>query len=166
MTQLQPDADGMETPTVTSHVLSDSKQVDALVRKLQSQLPYSIPLLRRIQFHLDRPISPTARIFVAAVVDRGHGEASDGVDRWLLDSQPRSQPWIAAHIDLINSGQTQVWLHASWESDAAYPLPSSLPTSMDALALIHGEPRPRHKQLLHALLTYISAELIPRLPTR
>ena len=162
-----------ETPTVRSWVLTPG-QVTHLLGKLESHLPYSIPLLRRIQFHLRQPISPTARIFVAAVVDSEDEEqdlasGDDGrrelPQSWLLETQSRNQPWIAAYIDLGFPGQTAVWVYGSWESDLDSPFPSSLPNSMDALALTHAEPHPTYKALMNGLFNYISAELIPLIST-
>ncbi|OQV03298.1 hypothetical protein CLAIMM_08351 [Cladophialophora immunda] len=197
-------------------------QVPSLLDKLEALLPYSIPLLRRIQFHLHQPVSESARIFVAvataadAAREEGRGvegetpTAGDGesgfVDRWLrgsFSSQGRgqdekksaeergerempadSQPWIAAHIDLANPGQCQVWLFASWEADARYPFPSSTTPSStaseSASASTSQTPSPSppstttttsppsraiHSALMRSLFACIRADLVPQLPT-
>ncbi|OAL36704.1 hypothetical protein AYO20_04036 [Fonsecaea nubica] len=184
-------------------------QLPALLARLEALMPYSIPLLRRIQFHLhEEPASESARVFVA-VADATDGDSADGdgdgdgdswrgkgirdgngddddaefVDRWLRakksgervetkgradaaggetgEAVTRPQPWVAAHIDLANAGQSQVWTFASWEADeddGLYPLPSSssaaAPASTSALqsppspspsppdSLPHGSPLP------------------------
>ena len=147
-----------------------AEQTAQLLAKLESHLPYSIPLLRRIQFHLHHLISSTARIFVAAVVGRTRGEPGDDVaangnpdilETWLSEKQSHKHPWIAAHIDLANAGQTAVWAYSSWESDLNHPFPSSLTDPMEAVALTHAEPEPTQKALMRALFSYISTELIP-----
>ncbi|KAH0833671.1 hypothetical protein FOPE_03362 [Fonsecaea pedrosoi] len=152
-------------------------QLPALLARLEALMPYSIPLLRRIQFHLhEEPASESARVF-AAVADATDGDSADGdadsgwekgvrdgngdddgaefVDRWLsakmsggrdqrvetkgradAEAVTKPQPWVAAHIDLANAGQSQVWTFASWEVDDEYdgrsPLPSSSPAAASA----------------------------------
>ncbi|EXJ54577.1 hypothetical protein A1O7_09918 [Cladophialophora yegresii CBS 114405] len=191
--------------TPTSHVSIQSRalnehQITLLVRKLECHLPCSIPLLRRIQSHLQRECaSTTARIFVAAVRGDHNASAStrsdpeppehehehehehERVHQWDLDLgawlnlEPQSQspdtdtpdPWIAAHIDLVNAGQTQVWVFGSWEaasSTSGNEAASSSSTDTDT----DPHPHPHallHKGLLNALFTYISRHLIPLLPT-
>ena len=136
-------------------------------------------------------MSATARVFVAASSDAASGADGDGdlrrewetakegerdgemeewkegeVDAWLTSSQPRTQPWIAAYIDLINAGQTQLWLFASWESDPLVPLPSSAPDSLASLSIIASQPDNKiHVSLIKSLFQYISTSLIPELPT-
>ncbi|KIW93172.1 uncharacterized protein Z519_05777 [Cladophialophora bantiana CBS 173.52] len=208
------------------------QQVPALLAKLEAHLPYSIPLLRRIQFHLHQPVSQTAKIFVAIAINDGDDDApvetdrggdGDGqihdrrksevgndsrvVDRWLRGSYGRghdekttaaaeteteaeaeadSQPWIAAHIDLVNAGQTQVWVFASWEADGRDPFPSSMSTSASTSQSLSPSPAfssspsssssstnssasspasPVHDALVRALFHYIRNDLVPSLPT-
>ena len=158
---------------VKSHTLT-SAQIPALVQKLEAQLPYSIPLLRRIQFALRHPVTPTARIFIAAIVPLEHpvgneDEKSWDVDAWLshphLPSESDATPWLAAHIDLGNPGQTQVWLFASWEASPTYPLPSSQPDSLATLSAIATQLSVRtHVSLIRSLFNYIHADLIPLAP--
>jgi microcompartment protein CcmK/EutM len=178
---------------IKSRALNED-QVPLLVGKLESHLPYSLPLLRRIQFHLQRErASTTARIFVAAVHAASAGDREGGVssgsgagsgeheddnhqqppwedlDAWFLEPQSLENPWIAAHVDLVNAGQTQVWVFGSWEAAAAAASPSSgnevAFVSADTGANADPDPDPVHKRLLHALFTHISRELIPLLPT-
>ncbi|KIW76619.1 hypothetical protein Z517_09063 [Fonsecaea pedrosoi CBS 271.37] len=217
-------------------------QLPALLARLEALMPYSIPLLRRIQFHLhEEPASESARVFVA-VADATDGDAAGGVgdgdgddvsgredgirdgngdddgaefvDRWLsakmsggrdqhvetkgradADAVTKPQPWVAAHIDLANAGQSQVWAFASWEADeydGRSPLPSSSSAAASAStstlqsppspspspsadSLPHGSPLPNdsstpaattvHHALMHSLFEYIHTTLIPRLPT-
>jgi hypothetical protein len=188
---------------IKSRALNED-QVPLLVGKLDSHLPYSLPLLRRIQFHLQRErASTTARIFVAAVHGASAGDREGGVssgagtgeheddnhqqqqlwedfDAWFLERQSLENPWVAAHIDLVNAGQTQVWVFGSWEASAAAAASlfsssgnevafMSADTGANANAHANADPDPDpdpvHKRLLQALFTYISRELIPLLPT-
>jgi ribosomal protein S18 acetylase RimI-like enzyme len=218
--------DGQYEYRINSGVLSPS-QIPKLQQKLDGLLPYSLPVTRRIEYHLSHPISPTARIFVAAAADvavstdgDGDGEKTDvhinggddaqsnqplpstqsshhpdddehWLESWLLNttttttissSSPSSEasnnyrPWLAAHIDLLNSGQTQVWLFASWEAPSPYPSPSlshrnddtDTDTDTDHLTT-GGESASRgdvsvHKSLMRELFTYIYTVLVPAMP--
>jgi ribosomal protein S18 acetylase RimI-like enzyme len=216
---------------INSGVLSPS-QVPKLQQKLDDLLPYSLPVTRRIEYHLSHPISPTARIFVAAAADvavagstdgdghgHGHGEKTDvpydngeddaqsdrplhlplplpstwtrsghhpddddehWLDSWLLttttsSSSPSSEasnhrPWLAAHIDLLNSGQTQVWLFASWEAPSPSLSCNNDDTDTDTDHLTTGGGSAFrgdvsvHKNLMHELFTYIYTVLVPAMP--
>ncbi|KAK5203563.1 hypothetical protein LTR41_010696 [Exophiala xenobiotica] len=218
---------------INSGVLSPS-QIPKLQQKLDDLLPYSLPVTRRIEYHLSHPISPTARIFVAAADvagstdgdGDGHGEKTDvlydngendaqsdqplpstqsshhpndddehWLESWLLttttttttttsSSSPSSEasnnyrPWLAAHIDLLNSGQTQVWLFASWEAPSPSPSPSlsrsnnntdtDTDTDTDHLTTGGGSASRGdvsvHKSLMHELFTYIYTVLVPAMP--
>ncbi|KAK7884980.1 hypothetical protein LTR67_010838 [Exophiala xenobiotica] len=228
--------DGQYEYRINSGVLSPS-QIPKLQQKLDDLLPYSLPVTRRIEYHLSHPVSPTARIFVAAAADvagstdgDGDGEKTDVLydngendaqsdqplpstqsshhpddddehwtESWLLNttttpssssSSPSSEasntsnrPWLAAHIDLLNSGQTQVWLFASWEAPYPFPSPSPSPslsrnnddtdtdtdTDTDHLTTGGGSTFFRgdvsvHKSLMHELFTYIYTVLVPAMP--
>ncbi|KAK5451570.1 hypothetical protein LTS15_007830 [Exophiala xenobiotica] len=211
---------------INSAVLSPS-QIPKLQQKLDDLLPYSLPVTRRIEYHLSHPISPTARIFVAAAAGStdGDGEKTDGLydngendaqsdrplhlalplpstrtrsshrlddadehwlESWLLNatnnsssssssSSPSSEasnhrPWLAAHIDLLNSGQTQVWLFARWEAPCRYPYPSLSRNNdyTDTDHLTTGSASRGdvsvHKSLMHELFTYIHTVLVPSVP--
>ena len=80
---------------------------------LRPKLPHSVPLLRRCQFHRKHQYdgSQTGEVWIAGLVNLDTTfERENPWTAILLD-----RPWIAAHIDLANSGQTQVWSFASWE---------------------------------------------------
>ncbi|KEF55051.1 uncharacterized protein A1O9_08704 [Exophiala aquamarina CBS 119918] len=123
---------GRLSPDINRHSTLSPSQVVLLQARLVAELPYTLPLARRIEFHLNHPLSETSRIFVAAVVPGQNHEpaalndaesaAEDAhvrgwLDSWLHeDSSPGTAlPWLAAHIDLSTQGQTQVWVYASWE---------------------------------------------------
>ncbi|KAK5052759.1 hypothetical protein LTR84_002625 [Exophiala bonariae] len=171
-------------------------QILLLQQRLVAELPYTLPLARRIEFHLGHPISPTSRIFVAAATatvntvdpagrnkaqDEGAGDAShDWLESWLREgSAPETAaPWLAAHIDLSNQGQTQVWVYASWEhpdvgyfSSSVADLPpaaedtsataskvSSISTTTDD----EDDPLAQaHEDLFSTLFRYILTQLVP-----
>ncbi|KIW58433.1 hypothetical protein PV05_02954 [Exophiala xenobiotica] len=170
---------------INSGVLSPT-QIPNLQQKLDDLLPYSLPVTRRIEYHLGHPISPTARIFVAAAAVPADGDDDGDVqingdhvhsnqplplpgtsshppderwlESWLLSntssSSAASRPWLAAHIDLINYGQTQVWLFASWEVPSLFRNDSDTVTGGGGL----------YKSLMHELFNYIHTVLVPTMP--
>lgn len=164
-------------------------QVPLLLSRLDSLMPYSIPMVGRIQFHLDQPVSKTARIFIAVasgdVNDDGVG-TSGWLDGWLSSahdvglpagsetkttpttlSPPSSQPWIAAHIDLVSYGQTQVWLFASWEHPShSVRLSACHPDhSFDSDSNSAPVTTCVHTSLMTCLFAHISRHLVPEMPT-
>ncbi|KAL6240980.1 hypothetical protein RBB50_012075 [Rhinocladiella similis] len=165
-----------------------SSQIPELQKKLESFLPYSIPLVERIKFHLRHPISETSRIFVAAseipqddTLATGPSRPTNNMqqnqnvnvsDTWLRQDTTTSAatPWLAAHIDLAHYGQTQVWLFASWE----HPSHSShTRTHTHTHTHTHTEEKknndididPLHEALVNSLFKYIYTTLIPTMPT-
>ncbi|KAI1626070.1 hypothetical protein EDD37DRAFT_329883 [Exophiala viscosa] len=143
--------------TIKGAALSQA-QLPRFLEKLEPLLPYSIPLVRRIQFHLDHPISKTARIYVAVAdtgvtgTTTGTVEGGSWLDEWLHDATTTTDsasPWVAAHIDLINYGQTQGWVFGSWEH----------PSNHDP------DNHTIYKALMDQLYTYIYTVLIPEMST-
>lgn len=138
------------SPNTIRHGTLSPSQVRLLQVRLVAELPYTLPLARRIEFHLNHPLSATSRIFVAAVVpgQRDEPAASNDaesaldifhvggwLDSWLHEeSAPvTASPWLAAHIDLSTQGQTQVWVYASWEHPDARHFSSSVTDLPSAL---------------------------------
>lgn len=73
-----------------------------IAKRLRPRLPYSLPLLRRCQFNArNKEAAPNAEIWAAEAV--GMTDEDD--------------TFLAAHVDLSNAGQTQVWTFASWETE-------------------------------------------------
>ncbi|KIV83191.1 hypothetical protein PV11_05241 [Exophiala sideris] len=146
-------------PNIKSAALSRA-QLPRLLEKLDTLLPYSIPLVRRIQFHLDHPISKSARIYIAVADteansnnnESGSNESGNWLNEWLLETPtaPESgSPWLAAHIDLMSYGQTQGWVFGSWEHPSIYdPHKHSV-----------------YKALMNQLFSYIYTVLVPEMST-
>jgi hypothetical protein len=175
----------LSPPDIRYGTLSPS-QVPLLQARLVAELPFTLPLARRIEFHLSHPISPISRIFVATIAPAADDTAVvDGwLDSWLgEESDPKTaSPWLAAHIDLSTQGQTQVWVYASWEHPDAGYFSSTVadlpPASEEASATVSdassiaatadGEDDPRaqaHEDLFYTLFHYIHTDLIPHQPT-
>ncbi|EHY60284.1 hypothetical protein HRR83_000046 [Exophiala dermatitidis] len=126
----------------TAYSLTASQVPRLLEAKLGPLMPCSLPLYRRIQFHLSRQQQPifessTTKVFVAVAADGDaeedisrYDDDAEYIDKWLDENENRSPgpttsssssaPWIAAYIDLEHYGQTQVWVFASWEDQRQY----------------------------------------------
>lgn len=119
--------------------LPTKAEVLSLLSTLEAYLPYSLPLYRRLQFYLAHPSHPTgpphAHIYQAfAEGVEGHKSESrpaERSERLLQDENPGAaetmlqRPWLAAHVDLSRSGETQIWVFANWECPPGkgYPMP-------------------------------------------
>ena len=124
-------------------------QIDSLLAKLISELPYTIPLTRRIQYQLKNP-SPTAQVFLATCQCGNEASSIDcgpNAGQKIARLIPPHSTWLAAYIDLANPGQTQCWLFGSWELPDSY-LDSNV-----------------ERGLLNALFKHIYTTLVPQQPT-
>ncbi|GFF88158.1 hypothetical protein IFM53868_05399 [Aspergillus udagawae] len=116
----------------------------ALLPLLKSQLPHSIPLLRRLQHNLAFP-SETARLLTTF----------PGV-------KPPSGAWLAAYVDLPRGRETQMTIYSSLERESVHDdkddnqdpaVISTLHAPPESLALARAQ--------LLALLSYIKTTLLP-----
>jgi hypothetical protein len=97
-----------------------AEKIHLLLRALQSYLPYSLPLYRRLQFHLRHPNPPFAQVFDAFSPLSPLSQERLSSEQWLShaskqESATEQIPWLCSHIDLSAAGQTQVWTFANWE---------------------------------------------------
>jgi len=140
----------------------EERHVDLLLARLQHLLPFSVPLYRRIQYHQRHPNPSSARLF-AAVTTKGPVAESRRLDLWLQDGHSNTEdiinsaddePWIAAHMDMSNAGQTQVFLFASWEIKPSNSEPFTLTSTTQDI-----------RQLLVAcVFKYMWKNLVPQVP--
>ncbi|KAK5099851.1 hypothetical protein LTS08_005566 [Lithohypha guttulata] len=119
------------------------RDVDAFLNQfLVPHLPWSLPLLERCQFHRKHKQSaPNAEIWFAATSEaQSHSEST----------------WIATYIDLTNSGETQIWIFALWESEFS--------TRANPRLAIQESPKfPIYQQLIEALFRHLKQNHIPNL---
>lgn len=107
----------------TAEEISESpsaQQIHLLLRALHTYLPYSLPLYRRLQFHLSHLNPPFAQVFDAFPSSHPLSNERLSAEQWLSVASRQKQiteqiPWICSHIDLSAAGQTQVWVFANWE---------------------------------------------------
>ena len=97
-----------------------AEKIHHLLSALQSYLPYSLPLYRRLQFHLRHPNPPFAQVFDAFSPLSPLSQEQLSSEQWLSHASKQESvtdqiPWLCSHIDLSAAGQTQVWTFANWE---------------------------------------------------
>ncbi|OJJ99454.1 hypothetical protein ASPACDRAFT_120898 [Aspergillus aculeatus ATCC 16872] len=138
-----------------------------ILPRLQSHLPYSIPLLRRIQHHLAHPTS-TATVLATFPAVHQHE-----TPRSTAAAAPKEEPWLTAYIDLHAGRETQVVIYSSAEADSSVDvsLPSSAtnapgPTSTGtgsplSLSLLSSQHSQTIRRQLLALFQYIKTHLLP-----
>ncbi|KAA8645879.1 GNAT family N-acetyltransferase [Aspergillus tanneri] len=114
--------------------------ISALIPSLQSHLPYSLPLLRRLQ-HSRIHVSSTAK-YLTTVSPSSSGTGTG--------TETGPSPWLAAWVDLHARPETQVIIYSSLEA-----LPLHVPSSHDTLDW------DRVRAQLLALLSYIKTRLMP-----
>ena len=141
----------------TPYASPSDEHVQMLLRGLHTYLPYSLPLYRRLQFHLSHPNPPYAQIFDSLALQEITVPSGPRADWWLSTASKRSPsedqtPWLAAHIDLSAAGQTQIWVFANWE----VPEIEKQKTTKSTLDF--------RKSLLHSLFETIYHRDVSRMP--
>jgi hypothetical protein len=132
-------------------------KIHHLLRALHTYLPHSLPLYRRVQFHLSHPNPPFAQVFDAFSPLSPLSNERLSPEQWLSHASKREAPtdqipWLCSHIDLSAAGQTQVWTFANWE----LPEIQARPTSAQDLE--------SRRQLLQALFETIYDRDVPLIP--
>ncbi|KAF5857774.1 hypothetical protein ETB97_005266 [Aspergillus alliaceus] len=129
---------GSPRPSSAFHIVTNDPH--ALVPLLKSQLPHSIPLLRRLQHGLAYP-SSTAKILTTF----------SGADAPI-------SPWLAAYVDLFAGRETQIVIYSSLEAHATPPVIdgdfiSTLRASQEFLEQARAQ--------LLALLSHVKTHMLP-----
>ena len=141
----------------TPYASPSDEHVQLLLRALHTYLPYSLPLYRRLQFHLSHPNPPIAQIFDSLALQEVTVPSGPRADWWLSTASKKSTPddqtpWLAAHIDLSVGGQTAIWVFANWE----VPEIGTQTTTKSTLDF--------RKSLLHSLFETIYHRDVSRMP--
>jgi hypothetical protein len=150
--------------------LPSQSEVLSLLSLLERYLPYSLPLYRRLQFYLAHPSHstgpPHAQIWQASAQDIGihrtQSSSRTSSELPLQDATTRDTkeevrvPWLAAHVDLSRSGETQVWIFANWEcfDQDAHQQPPLSPRETEA-----------RRTLLQAFLEFVYTRCVPLMPS-
>lgn len=128
----------MEAAKIYIHL----EPINTLIPWLQDQLPYSGPLLRRIQsshFLFNPPIGYCLTTFPPN-----------------RDGPPTDAPWMAAWINIYSWPETQVWVFSSLEPEASISPSSSLSEfNADTQSIETARVQ------FHKLVSYIRNELVP-----
>ena len=149
-------------PTTIHHHPNPST---TLIPLLESHLPQSAPLLRRIQHEL---IYPSKTAFILSTIPPTPPTTRDTPNATSPEPNTTNKtPWLASHIDLFRGRETQITLYSSLEQTSKLrPLPSqtvakiNFPTQIAELTAAEREQDLARDQLL-ALLRYVNAHLLP-----
>lgn len=141
---------------LTSAVVSIERLPHFVKETLKPQLPYSLPLYRRCQYHATRSSrAPHAEIWMVTAGDQSSPGLLSQQGEPTANQRDRHH-WLAAYIDLSNSGQTQVWTFASWEADlGASADPASAVRELHDYPIFAG--------LFNALFSHIRKKHVPKL---
>lgn len=140
----------MDPPVIISE---HAEPHSSLVPVLRANLPYALPLLRRIQHARSYPSSTEAFL---ATFPPGNTNPS------LYYS---SSPWLAAYVDLFSGRQTQIWIFSSLEAKAGsepyYSSSDILSSFVPDSGAISEETWSQARHQLLALLSYVKSNLLP-----
>ncbi|KAK5944102.1 hypothetical protein PMZ80_003383 [Knufia obscura] len=135
------------------HTIQDGREFTK--QFLRPCLPCSLPLLRRCQFHLkQQPLTPDAEICLVTCSAGSNMQDAEASNHEAVNTS--NDPWLAAHIDLSNSGQTQIWTFASWEPEfSQHPNPA---------AAVQASPQyPVYQTLFQALFQHLRKNHISKI---
>ncbi|EED12238.1 GNAT family acetyltransferase, putative [Talaromyces stipitatus ATCC 10500] len=91
---------------ISDFIILNQNPTDALIPALESHLPTSLPVLRRIQYDRAHP-RQTAYYVVSANLTTSQSSTNS----------KSGEPWMAAYIDLFAGKETQVWVYSSLEAE-------------------------------------------------
>lgn len=128
-----------------------------LIPDLQSHLPHSIPLLRRIQHDL---IHPSSTAVVLSTLDPTDTNPTP-------TQNDEEEPWLAAHADLFRGRETQVVIYSSLErtepqtTRIPYQTSSEIPSTFLAELTCSDEKKALLREQLTGVLKYVKTVLLP-----
>ncbi|RAH63973.1 uncharacterized protein BO66DRAFT_433005 [Aspergillus aculeatinus CBS 121060] len=164
--------------TIHEHPPSTWSSSSGILPRLQSQLPYSIPLLRRIQHHLAYPTSTATVLATFPAVHQHETPRSTAPATAPEEEEEEEEPWLTAYIDLHAGRETQVVIYSSAEADSSVDVDVSLPSSVHApgpkstgtetgtgsqrsLSLLSSNHTQTIRRQLLALFQHIKTHLLP-----
>lgn len=110
--------------TYSSFVILNDNPSEILIPALEKELPYSLPLLRRIQYDCAHPQRGACCVASANLLTSSSASTSASVSpAAAYDTESKAgpeqeqEPWIAAFIDLHAGNETQVWVYSSLEAE-------------------------------------------------
>lgn len=122
-----------------------------LIPALESHLPSSLPILRRIQYDCAHP-RPTAYYVASANI------AQSSTDPKI------EEPWIVAYINLFSGHETQVWIYSSLEAEVPpveHTIHSDNGEDISDFSSISPERQDIARKQIWSLLQFIHSDLMP-----
>ncbi|KUL88281.1 hypothetical protein ZTR_05046 [Talaromyces verruculosus] len=142
----------MTDQTKSSDFISLNKNpTENLIPALETHLPTSLPILRRIQYDIAHP-RQTAYYVASANITQS-------------STHPKiEEPWIAAYINLFTGHETQVWIYSSLEAEVPpveHTINSDNDEEISDFSSISSERQDIAREQIWNLLQFIHRELMP-----
>ncbi|KAF3388176.1 hypothetical protein DPV78_012199 [Talaromyces pinophilus] len=131
-------------------IILNKNPTEKLIPALETHLPTSLPILRRIQYDIAHPRQTAYYV------------ASANITQFSTDPKIE-EPWIAAYINLFTGHETQVWIYSSLEAEV--PVIEHTINSDDEeisdFSSLSPERQDLAREQIWSLLQFIHRELMP-----
>jgi hypothetical protein len=131
-------------------IILNKNPTEKLIPALETHLPTSVPILRRIQYDITHPRQTAYYV------------ASANITQFSTDPKIE-EPWIAAYINLFTGHETQVWIYSSLEAEV--PVIEHTINSDDEeisdFSSLSPERQDLAREQIWSLLQFIHRELMP-----
>jgi GNAT superfamily N-acetyltransferase len=132
-------------------IILNHNPTETLIPALETHLPSSLPILRRIQYDIAHP-RRTAYYVASANITQSSDDPKD------------EEPWMAAYINLFTGHETQVWIYSSLEADVA-PIEHTINSDNDEeicdFSSISPDRQDIARKQIWNLLQFIHRDLMP-----
>lgn len=136
---------------ISDFIILNQNPTEKLLPALESHLPSSLPILRRIQYDIAHPRQTAYYVASANITQHSN--------------DPKIQePWIAAYINLFTGHETQAWIYSSLEVEVP-PVEHTINSNSDEeirdFSSISSERQDIARKQIWNLLQFIHRELMP-----
>ncbi|RAO73321.1 uncharacterized protein BHQ10_009333 [Talaromyces amestolkiae] len=141
----------IQTNESSGFVILNNESTETLIPALESHLPSSLPILRRIQYDCTHP-RQTAYHVASANITQSSNNPSD------------EEPWIAAFINLFAGHETQVVIYSSLEAEVPsveYTINNDNGEDIIDFSTISPQRQDIARKQIWSLLQFIHSDLMP-----
>ncbi|EEA19141.1 hypothetical protein TMatcc_010312 [Talaromyces marneffei ATCC 18224] len=133
-------------------VFNHHNVTEKLIPALESHLPSSLPLLRRIQYDTAHPQQTAYYAASANIITQSSNDPKN------------EEPWIAAYINLFFGQETQIWVYSSLEAEVSpveHTIDGDDGEEISDFSNISPERQDIAREQIWNLLKFIRRELMP-----
>lgn len=137
-----------QTKDNSDFIILNHNPTKTLIPALETRLPSSLPILRRIQYDYAHPRKTAYYVASANITTQSSN----------------NQPWIAAYINLFTGHETQAWIYSSLEAEVApseHTINSNNDEEICDFSTISPERQDIARKQIWDLLQYIHRDLMP-----